>query len=97
MILRVVDNVRNGTFSLMALQVVQGHLIDSQADVGGWPLLNTTMAPTDSSNDGMPDDWKTAKSSSNEKQTNGNDLSSGYDNVGVYINSLVEDIVFRQQ
>ena len=95
---RVVDNVRNGTFSFNGSAGGTKGIIDSQADVGGWPLLNTTMAPTDSSNDGMPDDWKTAKKlDSNEKQTNGNDLSSGYDNVEVYINSLVEDIVSRQQ
>jgi hypothetical protein len=30
-------------------------------------------------------------------QANGNDLSTGYDNVEVYINSLVADIVAKQK
>lgn len=34
-----------------------GHLIDSQEDVGSWPVLHPTTPPTDSNNDGIADQW----------------------------------------
>ena len=47
---RVTDNVRKR----------QGKLIDSQAEVGGWPVLSSKPAPTDQDRDGMPDAWEKA-------------------------------------
>lgn len=37
-----------------------GRQIDSQRDVGGWPVLATAPAPQDSDDDGMPDAWEIA-------------------------------------
>ena len=69
-------------------------LIDSQSDVGGWPELTSIDAPLDSSGDGMPDAWKEEmKLDKNKNNPNGKDLSTAYDNVEVYINSLVMDIM----
>lgn len=45
---RVIEQVRKGT----------GGLIDSQKQVGGWPILRSAAAPKDSDHDGMPDDWE---------------------------------------
>jgi hypothetical protein len=37
-----------------------GRQIDSQAQVGGWPVLPTGQAAADTDGDGMPDAWETA-------------------------------------
>lgn len=95
---RIVEHVRNGTFTANGSGGSINGIIDSQADVGGWPVLNSLSSATDSSGDGMPDDWKTAqKLDANLKQANGRDLSSAYDNVEVYLNSLVQAIVEKQK
>jgi len=46
---RVVETVRTGG----------GRLIDSQADVGGWPVLERGRPWIDGDGDGLPDDWET--------------------------------------
>ncbi len=37
-----------------------GAIIDDENQVGGWPELVSAKAPTDSDDDGMPDNWETA-------------------------------------
>ncbi|RYF89451.1 MAG: pectate lyase [Caulobacteraceae bacterium] len=46
--LRIVAGVRDGT----------GRLIDSETDVGGWPVLKGGSAPADVDRDGMADAWE---------------------------------------
>ena len=36
----------------------KGAIIDSQSEVGGWPMLNSLPAPADDDRDGMADDWE---------------------------------------
>jgi hypothetical protein len=48
---RIIEGVRNRT----------GHIIDSQAQVGGWPALEAGSPWVDSDGDGMPDDWERAQ------------------------------------
>jgi len=95
---RVIETTRNGTYSFPGSDGSAHGIIDSQGDVGGWPELNSAEPPLDSSGDGMPDEWKIANKLDPEKsQANGKDLSTAYDNVEVYINSLVEHIVEGQK
>ena len=47
---RIVADVRNGT----------GEVVNSQDEVGGWPVLAPSEAPVDSDGDGMPDEWEAA-------------------------------------
>jgi hypothetical protein len=78
---RVINNVR----------MHQGRLMDSQDQVGGWPILQTLPAPKDSDGDGLPDAWETIHG------LNPNDPADGprdrnndsYTNLEEYLNSLV--------
>lgn len=95
--LRIVNDVRNGTYTAPGSRGSTNGIIDSQNDVGGYPQLAATTAPVDTSNDGMPDAWKTANKLDPAKaESNGRDLSTAYDNVEVYINSLVKEITQKQ-
>jgi hypothetical protein len=73
-------------------------IIDSQKDVGGWPELKSTAAPTDSDQDGMPDAWeqKNKLNPNDASDASSFTISKTYSNVEVYINSLVEAITKSQ-
>ncbi len=77
---RVIDNVRNR----------QGKLIDSQREVGGWPVLKNQPAPKDSDQDGMPDGWELSHglNPNNPSDRNGDKDGDGYTNLEDYLNSL---------
>ncbi len=67
-------------------------IIDSQSDVGGYPTLNSTAAPTDSDHDGMPDEWETTNGLNPNDASDRNDTNAeGYTMLEVYINSLVAE------
>lgn len=94
---RVVNEVRNGTVTYNGSKTGYPGILDSQADAGGWPVLNSTSAPVDSDQDGMPDAWELEmKLDPATANANGKQLSTGYDNVEVYMNSLVKAIVEAQ-
>lgn len=89
---RVIDNVKNGTGSGTA-----NGIINTQGEVGGWPNLQSSAAPTDTDGDGMPDEWEISKGLDPKfKNGSSKNLSNVYDNVEVYINSLVNDITVNQ-
>src|SRR5690606_7228799 len=91
--LRIIDEVRNKTYTAHGSSGEQNSrfgIIDSPHDVGGWPVLESSKAPKDSDGDGMPDDWEIAHNlDPNTPNANGRDLSTAYDNIEVYMNSLV--------
>jgi hypothetical protein len=75
----IVNDVINGT----------GAIINSQSQVGGWPVLNSLPAPTDTDQDGMPDYWEAALGSNTNNAADRNDLSpDGYTRLEGYLNWL---------
>jgi hypothetical protein len=78
---RIVEEVRSG----------KGRIINSQAEVGGWPELQTAPAPRDSDGDGMPDAWEREHGLNADDAADGpaDGNNDGYTNVEEYLNSLV--------
>ncbi|MDP1736179.1 MAG: pectate lyase [Caulobacter sp.] len=78
--LRVVAGVRDRT----------GRLINSQADVGGWPVLKGGPAWVDGDGDGMPDDWERANRFNPKDGSDGAEDrdADGYTNLEDWLNSL---------
>lgn len=94
---RIIDEVKNAKYTYTGSNGSKNGIIDSHTDVCGWPELNSLPAPKNTSGDGIPDDWKLEKGLDiNMNQANGRHLSTGYDNIEVYINSLVEHITENQ-
>ena len=94
---RIVEHVKAGTFTAEGSNGSKNGIIDNPEDVGGWPVLNAKPAPVDTDGDGMPDDWEIANGLDPKiANPNGKSLSLAYDNVEVYINSLVKDITTAQ-
>ncbi len=94
---RVAGEVRNGNATFSGSVSRLAGIIDKQSDVGGWPFLNQTVVLTDTDGDGMPDDWERARRLDPARpNANGRDLSTGYDNIEVYINSIVSTITENQ-
>ena len=75
----IVNDVINGT----------GAIINSQNQVGGWPILNSLPAPTDTDGDGMPDYWETALGLNPTVANDRNGLTAdGYTRLEGYLNWL---------
>lgn len=67
-----------------------GRLIDSQADVGGWPVPPPASPPLDSDRDGMPDAWERAHGLNPADPSDGaaDRNGDGFTNLEDYLNSL---------
>jgi len=94
---RITKETKDGTFYGPGSKGSTNGLIDSQSDVGGWPVLTSAPALKDTDNDGMPDEWEIANGlDPNKDDAKARNLSTAYDNIEVYMNSLVKDITGRQ-
>ncbi|WP_313581462.1 pectinesterase family protein [Chishuiella sp.] len=68
-------------------------IINSQNEVGGFPILNSKITNIDSDKDGLPDDWEKANNLKIGIKNGSNfDLSSQYSNIEVYAESILDQI-----
>jgi hypothetical protein len=92
---RIVAETRAGTASGSspggsATYGLHQGIIDTQQDVGGWPVYRSAPAPIDTDHDGMPDSWEKALSLNPSDARDGNKRSrSGYTYLEEYLNSLI--------
>lgn len=64
------------------------------SDWSAWPELKTATCPTDTDQDGMPDEWETANGlNPNDAADRNTKSAEGYTMLEVYMNSLVTDIM----
>ena len=64
-------------------------MIDSQNDVGGWPILSTAPPPKDTDHDGMPDYWEDENNLDSKNPDDRNIYDAdGYTMLEKYINDI---------
>jgi pectate lyase len=64
-------------------------IIDTQDDVGGWPLLKSAPAPKDTDHDGIPDEWELNNGLDPNNAGDRNAISEdGYTMLEKYLNSI---------
>jgi len=69
-----------------------GRIIDSQEEVGGWPVLLSTRAPSDRDRDGVPDAWEKKHGGDPARADSQRDADGdGYTALEDYLNALVRD------
>ncbi len=84
---RIITEVRQGI-----VHYGKKGIIDSQKEVGGWPVLKSVEPPKDTDLDGMPDDWEESHNlnPADPKDRNGDYNEDGYTNLEKYLNSLIK-------
>ncbi len=91
--MRVLAEVRAGTFQFKGSKTGLPGLPDSQEDVGGWEQYPEERRPAnwDTDHDGMPDEWerRTGLNPSDARDGNLDRNGDGYTNLEKYLNSLV--------
>jgi hypothetical protein len=86
---RIVEEVRSG-----ATTYGDNGIIDSQEEVGGYPVLSSDEAPLDTDGDGMPDEWELAHDldPADSSDRNTVDTKTGYTALEIYLNGLVSHL-----
>lgn len=81
---RIVKSVQNGKSNF------KNGIIDSQNDVGGWPIIEIKKSEKDTDKDGIPDFWELKNNlNPNENDSNLKTISKMFSNIEVYSNSLI--------
>ena len=92
--LRIVDEVKNGTFTFKGSNGSTNGIIDTQKDVGGWPAYNflPNQVVIDSDGDGISDEWENKHGLNKNSASDGvlYTLNNSYTNLEMYLNSLIK-------
>lgn len=90
---RIVEEARTGSATYGGTWGAGSGIVDSQTQVGGWPVLHSASAPSDADHDGMADDWEISHGldPANPDDRHGDFNGKGYTNLENYLNSLAID------
>lgn len=90
---RIIASVQEGDFDAQGSNGSTNGIIDTQSDVGGWPMLEAGKPVIDTDEDGIPDDWETTHELDPENADDGREIKPGtpYTYLEIYLNSLVTD------
>jgi hypothetical protein len=87
---RTVTAVSTGVTNYGGIYGANKGIIDNETQVGGFPTYTSTIAPTDTDNDGIPDAWETAHNlNPAQADQNADRDSDGYTNIEEYVGCLV--------
>lgn len=91
---RIVTEVREGKYTYSGSRGSKNGLIDSQKDVGGWPVYNNDSYPLDTDGDGIPDKWESKNGLNPNSYSDGKatSINAPYTNLEVYLNTIVADL-----
>ncbi|MBK8142212.1 MAG: pectate lyase [Chitinophagaceae bacterium] len=89
---RIINDVKSRTGKFIDVQGGYPHGTAYELTVNAWPVLQTVPAPTDTDKDGMPDEWekKNGLNPGDASDATQNKLHPYYNNIEVYINSLIK-------
>ncbi|UZD24519.1 pectate lyase [Algoriphagus halophytocola] len=95
--LRIIKNLEENSYSFEGSLGSTHGIIDSQADVGGWPVLAEGEPVTDSDLDGIPDSWENENSLDPQDSTDAAKIKSGtpYSYLEIYLNSLIKNFPIK--
>jgi pectate lyase len=96
---RIIEEVRGGYATYEGNSYKKEHrvadpskkcgIIDTQEDVGGWPVLASQSAPQDTDHDGMPDEWERMNGLDPDDPGDRNQTGeNGYTMLEIYLNNL---------
>ncbi len=87
---RIISELQSGVCTYGDSWGANSGIIDNPSSVGGWPVLNSVVAPVDTDKDGMPDTWEIANNLNPNNASDRNTVGAdGYTMLEKYINCLV--------
>ena len=88
---RIINDVRTRGGRFIDVQGGFPHGTALEQTLKAWPFLESTKAPLDIDNDGMPDTWEKAKGLNSDNATDATafTLDKSYTNLEVYLNELL--------
>ncbi|HEY5614717.1 MAG TPA: pectate lyase [Bacteroidota bacterium] len=105
---RIIRETRSGTATFGNPSYAKEHklrsqstnlgIIDSQAEVGGWPMLRSAASPLDTDSDGIPDEWERSRMLNPNDPHDGSTITaSGYSNLEIYLNELADTVTYNRK